>query len=90
MLEAHPIDRICVPACGLSVCADDQTAGVQSVLKARGAAVIMSAKDYGNQKEELDLACRDLGKDCTAAHAEMVKGMQRVLDAIKRSMRHAD
>jgi hypothetical protein len=63
-LEAQP-ERTCVPVPGMSVCADDQSMGIAVKLSARGAALAMSADDWGTMKTELEVACRMLGKRCT-------------------------
>lgn len=71
-LEAHQ-ERTCVPVPGLNVCAQDQSHGAPAKLPARGAAIVMSAEDWGEKKTELEIACRELGKRCSYA-------MQKAID----------
>lgn len=70
MLEAQP-ERECVPVPGLSVCADNQN-GTPQKIPARGAAIIMSAEDWGAMKTELEEACRKLGKRCSYEVRQMI------------------
>lgn len=69
LLEAHPNDRTCITACGLPVCADDQSVGVAQLVKARGASVIMTDADWAEKKMELEQACRELGNSCEKSSA---------------------
>jgi hypothetical protein len=76
-LDAQP-DRSCVQVPGMPVCADDQSTGVAVKLPARGAAIVMSAADWGTMKTELEVACRELGKGCSYAVQKAVANMTAV------------
>lgn len=78
MIDAQPSDRTCVPACGLPVCAEDQSTGTPMTVPARGASIIMTSADWGEKKTELDLACRELGNRCSIAIAAFIRGMMKV------------
>jgi hypothetical protein len=85
LLEAHPSARTCIPKGSLPVCADDQTVGGPPViLPPRGASIIMSPSDWGAEKEELDEACRDLGKSCNQVEQLKINGMARMLEPSSR------
>jgi len=73
-LEAQP-ERDCVPVPSMNVCADDQTQGVRSHLPARGAAIVMSADDWGRKKTELGQACREMGASCSYSMRAAILGM---------------
>lgn len=62
-LDAAPA-RTCTPVPGMTVCADDQS-GAKTELPARGAAIVMSAEDWGAMKTALETACRELGSHCS-------------------------
>ncbi len=64
-LSAQPVPRRCVPVLGMSVCKEDQSAGVAVDLPARGPAIGMSAEDFGFVVQELAIMCRMLGKRCS-------------------------
>lgn len=63
-LEAQP-ERECIPVPGFEICQKNPTSGTLQKLPARGAAIIMPAKDWGELKQELELACRYMGQHCT-------------------------
>jgi hypothetical protein len=74
MIDAQPTDRLCVPACGMPICAEDPSdpknyPNALVTVKARGAAIIMFPSDWGEKKTELDTACRELGSKCSLGPA---------------------
>ena len=63
-LEPQP-ERTCVPVPGFNVCKSAPVDGVSpSILPARGPALMVSSEDFKTLLNELQQACRELGKRC--------------------------
>lgn len=76
-MDAEPA-RTCVPVPNFQVCADDQTTGTPVALPARGAAIMMSAADWGAMKTALEVACRELGNSCSYAIKKQISALARI------------
>ena len=75
MLEPQ-VERTCVPVSGFSICADNQTVGVPTLLPARAGAIIRSAEDEAKIKLALEKACRYLGNKCTKEIRNTIASMR--------------
>lgn len=76
LLDAQPVDRMCVPVPGLSVCQENPPLGATSALvPKRGASAIIQIDQYMSVKTALETACRLLRKHCTYEIQAAIKMM---------------